>query len=177
MGPGETAHSMEAAAARRVLDAAGLRPSDIDIVLMSCFFPDQYVLGDAIGFAVEMGFECPCYNVESACGVATADLLMACALVESGRARRVLVVTCCTYSRSADAHNPMSWTSGDGASAFVISEVPAGFGLKGTKSFSTVETARCFDYHFVPDPVQRHPPARSHHRHASAPTRHLRESR
>lgn len=154
MGAGETAHTMEIAAARRVLDAAGLTPADIDVVLVSSFFPDQYVVGDAAGLALAMGFTCPCYNIESACGVAVADLVMGCALVESGRARRVLVVTACTYSRSLDDDNPMSWTSGDGASAFVIGAVPEGYGLLGAKSFTTLESVGSFDYHFAPDPVQ-----------------------
>lgn len=156
LGEGETAHSLEIEAAKRLLDAAGLTPADIDMVLVSCLFPDQYVVGDAIGFAAAMGFTCPCYNVESACGVATADLVMSCAMVESGRAKRILVVTACTYSRSADADNPMSLTSADGAAAFLIAEVPAGRGLLGSKSFTTLESAQAFDYSFDPDPVQRY---------------------
>lgn len=156
LGPGENAHSMEAAAVQRLLDAAGLTPADIDLVLVSCLFPDQYVLGDAIGFAAQLGFACPCYNVESACGVSVADLVMGCAMVEAGRARRVLVVTACTYSRSADADNPMSLTSGDGASAFLISPVPEGRGLLAWKGFTTLESATSFGYDIVPDPVQKY---------------------
>ena len=156
LGEDENAHSMEAAAARRLLRAAGLAPADIDLVLVSSFFPDQYVLGDAIGLATQMGFSCPCYNVESACGVGVADLVMACSMVESGRARRVLVITACTYSRSADADNPMSLTSGDGAAAFLVAPVAAGHGLRGWKGFSTVESATAFDYEMVADPKQKY---------------------
>jgi 3-oxoacyl-[acyl-carrier-protein] synthase-3 len=156
LGPGEDAHAMEAAAAQRLLDAAGLTPADIDLVLVSCLFPDQYVLGDAIGLADRMGFTCPCYNLESACGVGVADVVMGCALVESGRARRVLVITACTYSRSADADNPMSLTSGDGAAAFLLAPVPDGHGLLGWKGFATLESATSFGYDIVPDPNQRY---------------------
>lgn len=156
LGPGEDAHSMEAAAVRRVLRAKGLTPADLDLVLVSSFFPDQYVLGDAIGLAAELGLTCPCYNVESACGVAVADLVMACAMVESGRARRVLIVTACTYSRSADADNPMSLTSGDGAAAMLIEAVPEGHGLLAWKGFTTLESAKAFDYEIVPDPKQKY---------------------
>lgn len=73
LAPGETAHDLEERAARRLLDAAGLGPADIDLVQVSCLFPDPYVLGDAIGLAERLGFSCPCINVESACGVAVAD--------------------------------------------------------------------------------------------------------
>jgi len=156
LGDGESARTLEVEAARRALDAAGLQPDDIDLVLVSCLFPDQYVVGDAIGLAAAMGFRCPCYNVESACGVATADLVMACAMVETGRARRVLIITACTYSRSAHADNPMSLTSGDGAAAFVIGPVAEGHGLLGTKSFTTLESATAFDYDIEPDPHQRY---------------------
>lgn len=156
MGEGETAHSMEQEAARRVLAAADLTPADIDLVLVSCLFPDQYVVGDAIGFAAAMGFTCPCYNVESACGVATADLVMACAMVETGRARRVLVITASTYSRSIDPENPMALTSGDGAAAFIVSAAGPGRGLLGSKGFTTLESACAFEYEFVPDPVQKY---------------------
>ncbi|MCK6503526.1 hypothetical protein L6R53_09035 [Myxococcota bacterium] len=156
MAPGETAHDMEEIVTRRLLDAAGLRPEDIDLVLVSCLFPDQYVLGDAIGLAERVGFSCPCVNVESACGVAVADLGMAAAMVETGRVRRVLIVTACTYSRSADADNPMSLTSGDGAAAMLVSQVPDGYGLRSWKSYTTLESARAFDYAIEPDPVQRY---------------------
>lgn len=156
LGPDEDAHDMEEKAARRLLDAAGLTPDDIDLVLVSCLFPDQYVVGDAIGLAERMGFTCPCINVESTCGVAVADLAMACALVESGRARRVLIVIACTYSRSADPANPMSLTSGDGAAAMLVAPVAPGQGLRAWKSFSTLESARAFDYTFDPDPRQKY---------------------
>ncbi len=156
LAPGENAHDLEEGAVRRLFEATGLSPKDIDLVMVSCLFPDQYVLGDAIGLAERMGFACPCINVESACGVAIADLGMAAALVETGRMRRVLIVTACTYSRSADPDNPMSLTSGDGAAAMLVSAVPAGHGLRSWKSYTTLESARAFDYAIDPDPVQRY---------------------
>ena len=38
----------------------------------------------------------------------------------------------------------------------LVSEVPAGHGLRSWKSYTTLESARAFDYAIEPDPVQRY---------------------
>jgi 3-oxoacyl-[acyl-carrier-protein] synthase-3 len=149
----ETALWMEMGAARRALKAAKLRPDEVEAVLITSIFPDQVLVGNAIWFAEAMGIGAPCWNTESACGSPTANLLMATSLVETGRLRNVLVVLSCSYSRALEEANPMSWTSGDGAAAFVVSEVPSGYGVKGSKCFSTVETSRAYDWEVKPHDV------------------------
>jgi 3-oxoacyl-[acyl-carrier-protein] synthase III len=146
VAPGETALAMETRVARRALRAARLGPADIEYVLLTSFFPDQVFVGNAPWFARDLELTCPVWNTESACGSSTANLLLAASLVESGRAARVLVVISCTYSRAFDERNPMSWTSGDGAAAFVVSRVDPGHGVLGSRTVNTKETCQAFDW-------------------------------
>ncbi len=150
MAKGETALAMETRVAKRALRAAGLGPDDIDMVLLTSFFPDQVFVGNGVWFARDMEMTCPVWNVESACGSAAANLLLATSLVESGRAKNVLVVVSCAYSRAFDESNPMAWTAGDGASAFVVSQVADGYGVLGAKEVNTKETCTSFDWEVKP---------------------------
>ena len=55
MGPGDSAQSLSLAACRRVLDAAGLTPADVDLVLVNALRPDNLVVGDAAWLVKAMG--------------------------------------------------------------------------------------------------------------------------
>jgi 3-oxoacyl-[acyl-carrier-protein] synthase III len=147
---GENALAMETTVARRALRAASLTGADLDYVLLTSFFPDQVFVGNAPWFARELELTCPVWNTESACGSGAANLLLAASLVESGRAERVLVVLSCTYSRAFDERNPMSWTSGDGAAAYLVSRVSDGAGVLASKIVNTKETCDAFDWEVRP---------------------------
>lgn len=141
---------LELLAARRALTAAKMSSSDIDLVLITTFFPDHVGIGNGVHFARAMEMSCPCWNIESACGSALADLLLAASMVESGRARNVMVVVSCGYARALDERNPMSWTSGDGASALIVSMERDGFGFLGSRAFATTDTIGAFRCEAVP---------------------------
>jgi 3-oxoacyl-[acyl-carrier-protein] synthase-3 len=141
LAPGQTALDLERGAAEALFAAARIGPDDLDLVLVSSLFPDQPGIGDAFALAVALGLRCPCVNLESACGSVTADLLLACGLVEAGRARRVMIVTASTYTRAASADNPMAITSGDGAAALLVEAVGPGLGLIGASGRTTLRSA------------------------------------
>lgn len=144
MADDETTLAMEARVARRALRAAHLSATDIDAVLLTSFFPDQLCVGNGAFLARELDLTCPVWNLESACGSPVASLLLAASLVESGRAKRVLIVLSCAYARAVDEAHPMSWTSGDGAAAMIVGEVEDGFGITGSKVVNTKETCDFF---------------------------------
>ena len=150
--PGQSVLSIEVPAAREALEIAGLAPSDVDVCISSSFFPDQWDTGNATWIARELGLRCAAFNQESACSGSNLALQTASALVAAGRARHVLCVTSCSYSRVTPVTNPLSFANGDGAAAFVVGRVPEGRGLLGAYARHTGETCGAVFMECVTDP-------------------------
>jgi 3-oxoacyl-[acyl-carrier-protein] synthase III len=146
LGEGETALTLETGAARQALGVAAMSANDVDLVIVSSFQPDRPGVGNAALLARELGITRPAINLESACASSLVALETACALVESGRHRNVLVVASCTYSRTADEADSVSWFLGDGAGAFLVGMVPGRSGMLGAHTLSTTETCDTFYY-------------------------------
>lgn len=138
--PGETSLSLETSAARKALDAAAMTPSDVELMIVSSLMPDQFGAMNAAYLARDLGMRCMAFNLETACASSMAALHTACAMVTAGQYANALVVTSCTYSRDTDPADPLSWTVGDGAGAFVVRDVPDGFGRLGGCSVNTGST-------------------------------------
>lgn len=145
---GQTILSLEAAAARRALEAANLGPNDIDITLCVSFLGDHAGLGNGAFLARELALTGPAWNIESTCAGSLAALDLASSLIGSERAERILVVTSCDYSRRIDDRDVMSWTSGDGAAAFVVGRATRNGAVLGSHFIPTTNTcgALYFDY-------------------------------
>ena len=146
LAPGQTSLDLECGAARRALDAAGIKPQDIDITLCASFLGDHPGLGNGAFLARALELRGPAWNVESTCAGSLAALDLAASLIGSGRAQRVLVVTSCDYSRRIDESDVLSWTSGDGASAFVVGRASSNHGILGSHFVPTTST--CFSLYF-----------------------------
>jgi 3-oxoacyl-[acyl-carrier-protein] synthase-3 len=140
LGAGESAIDLEVPAACEALEAAGLAPGDVDLLICSSFFPDQCDVGNAAFLAKRLGLGCAAWNLESACSSSLVALETAACLVASGAHRNVLVVTSCTYSRVSPEDDTLSWGNGDGAAAFVVAPVPAPGGLMAFHSINTSVT-------------------------------------
>jgi 3-oxoacyl-[acyl-carrier-protein] synthase-3 len=121
-GDDETTASLGEAAARAALDAAGLTPADIDLIVLATSTPNntfpataveiQNRLGMHHGFAFDMQAVCTGFVY----AVATADLYL-----RGGRARRVLVIGSETFSRILDWSDRSTCVLfGDGAGALVL---------------------------------------------------------
>jgi 3-oxoacyl-[acyl-carrier-protein] synthase-3 len=137
LAAGESALDLEVPAALEALEAAGLGPGDVDLLICSSFFPDQCDVGNAAFLARRLGLLCPAWNLESACSSSLVALETATRLVASGAHRNVLVVTSCTYSRISPEDDTLAWGNGDGAAAFVVAPVPAPCGLLAFHSINT----------------------------------------
>ncbi|MCA9650478.1 MAG: 3-oxoacyl-ACP synthase [Myxococcales bacterium] len=151
---GEPMLSVELRAARDALDAAGLTPADVDLVLASSFLPDQIGIGNAVFIARELGIAGPGWNIESACSSATAGLQLATSMVRAGQASRALVVISCGYSRVADPQDTFGWFLGDGCAAFVVGPCEAGEGHVAAKTINTAQTCGAFWYDIAVDGVE-----------------------
>ena len=148
--PDETALSMEIRAARGALEAASLRPDEIDLTLVTSFIGDRLGTGNAIYLAAELGLRNPAWNFETACSGSIVGLHTAASLVRSGDYRRVLVVVSTSNSVQVTDTDTLGWFVGDGAGAFVVEEAPAGYGLLGWKTINSLETIDMFVIQSVP---------------------------
>ncbi|WP_435136871.1 beta-ketoacyl-ACP synthase III [Pseudopelagicola sp. nBUS_19] len=119
---GETTSDLAAAAALAALENAGLKPDDIDALIVATSTPDltfpsvATMVQSKIGMATGFGFD-----VQAVCAGFIFALTNANALIISGQANRVLVIGAETFSRILD------WTDratcvlfGDGAGALVL---------------------------------------------------------
>lgn len=117
-------------AAVRALEDASVDARDVDIVLSSALVPDRLVPSNGPGVQHLAGCErATGIGVEAYCSAALAQLELASAMVESGRARFVLCVQSHHISRINDLASPVSPLFGDGSSAFVVGSVAQGRGV------------------------------------------------
>ncbi|NER29392.1 MAG: 3-oxoacyl-ACP synthase III family protein [Symploca sp. SIO1C4] len=144
LGPGESSLTLEHHAAMDALEASKIPPNDIDFMLVSSMLPEQVLPGNAAFLANKLGLSCAALNLDSMCSSAIVALQTASTLVRSGEYRNVLVVTSCTYSRFLDEKDTLSWISGDGAGAFVVSLLKANQGILGSKIINTAATCGAF---------------------------------
>lgn len=142
--PEESALSISDRAARDVLEAAKLGPEDIDLMLVATIFPDRVGPGDAAFLARKLGLQGAAWNLESTCSSALAALQTAAAMIRAGEYRNVLVVICTNYSRFTDKNDTLSFLSGDGAGAFVVSSLEGDRGILGTQIINTASTCGTF---------------------------------
>ncbi|MCD1643466.1 MULTISPECIES: beta-ketoacyl-ACP synthase III [Aurantimonas] len=126
-GEGETTVSLAEGAARKALDAAGLTPADIDVIILATATPNntfpasavqvQHKLGITHGFAFDVHAVCSGFVY----ALTTADLYL-----KGGAAKRALVIGAETFSRILDWEDRSTCVLfGDGAGAVVLEAVPA----------------------------------------------------
>lgn len=129
---------LEIGAARRILEASGKEPGDIDLLISTGFIPRNLDVGNAVFVAGELGLTGAAWNMESACGGPLNAMITAGALVRAGQHRQVLVTTSCTYLRRTREDDTLPWFMGDGAGAYLIG--PGGAALLGGHARHTAET-------------------------------------
>ncbi|MFI5290017.1 MAG: 3-oxoacyl-ACP synthase III family protein [Polyangia bacterium] len=132
IGEEEDPSDMEAEACRRAMRAAGVRPDEIDLVMVSSLVQDRLypTNGPAIQAKCELT-NATAWSLELGCASFQPQLIAAAALIRTGVYRRVLLVESSAASRTIDYQSAISLQFGDGAAAVVVGEVPAGRGLIG----------------------------------------------
>ena len=121
--PGEEASDMALGASREALSAAGLTPTDLDLIVVATITPDMIFPSTAALLQAKLGARhVGAFDLSAACtgfiyGVAVAD-----AMVSKGAARHVLVVGSEKMSRLLDWNDRSTCVLfGDGAGAVIVS--------------------------------------------------------
>ena len=129
--PGETTSMMGAEAVRRLMDGRGLRPEDIDAIIVATVTPDMLfpatacLIQDQLGLTRAWGFD-----LSAACSGFLYALTTGAQLVASGVHQRVVVVGADLMSSIID---PLDRTTavlfGDGAGAALLEGAEADYGI------------------------------------------------
>lgn len=118
---GQATSDLAAEAARSALDDAGCSPEDIDLFVVGTSSPDMVFPSTACLAAAKIGLTCPSHDVMAACTSFIYALHHATSIIESGRARRALVVGAEAFTRLIDFTDRGTCVLfGDGAGAFVV---------------------------------------------------------
>lgn len=121
VGPGESSSTLAAHAARAALEDAGLSASDLDLIVVGTGSPDYVFPSTAALLQSAIGADCAAVDVNAACTSFIFALHYATVAVESGRARRVLVVGADALTRYVDFSDRATCVLfGDGAGAVVV---------------------------------------------------------
>lgn len=124
VGPGETASSLGAEAARAALADAGLRAVDIDCVIGASGVMEQPIPGLSVLIHRRLGLQAsavPAFDVNATCLSFLVALRTAALEIASGAHRNVLIVSADIASAALDWEDPgTAPLFGDGAAAVVV---------------------------------------------------------
>ena len=119
---GELTSTMGVAAARAALDDAGLRPEDIDLIILATSTPDQTFPATAVTIQADLGINHgAAFDVQAVCSGFVFALATADNYLKSGEFRRALVIGAEAFSRILDWKDRGTCVLfGDGAGALVV---------------------------------------------------------
>lgn len=120
--PDETCVDLAEAAARNALDAAGLAPAQIDLIVVATTTPDQVFPSTACLLQQRLDVHgCPAFDVQAVCTGFVYAVSVADKFIRTGCARHALVVGAETLSRILNWEDRgTSVLFGDGAGAVVL---------------------------------------------------------
>jgi len=110
-------------ASRKAIEAAGITPQDIDLIIVATSTPDMVFPSTAAILQHKLGTAngCPAFDVQAVCSGFVYALTVADAMIKTGAARRALVVGAEVFSRILDFNDRTTCVLfGDGAGAVVL---------------------------------------------------------
>ena len=109
-------------AARNALSAAGVRPDEIDLIIVATSTPDMVFASTATILQHKLGVAgCPAFDVQAVCSGFVYALVVADAMIRTGTASKALVIGAEVFSRLLDFNDRTTCVLfGDGAGAVVL---------------------------------------------------------
>jgi len=134
-GDGETTASLAVDASKRALQAAGLDPAEIDLIVLATATPDQTFPSSATKVQATLGInDCVAFDVHAVCTGFLYALSVADAMLRAGNATTALVIGAETFSRILDWEDRATCVLfGDGAGALVLRAEDGERGILATK--------------------------------------------
>jgi 3-oxoacyl-[acyl-carrier-protein] synthase-3 len=126
-GTGENPSDMGAKAAAKALARAGLKPEDIDLVIVATMTPDVPFPSTACLLQAKLGLrrDIPCFDVSAACSGFVYALQVGTDMLRAGKYRRALVVGAEKLSSVVDWQDRATCVLfGDGAGAAILETTP-----------------------------------------------------
>ncbi len=119
--PEEATSDLAAKAGLAALEDAGVDPKRVDLMVVATSSPDMVFPSTACLAQAKMGLVCAAYDVNAACTGFVYALHSAVSAIESGRARKVLVIGADALTRHVDFEDRATCILfGDGAGAVVL---------------------------------------------------------
>jgi 3-oxoacyl-[acyl-carrier-protein] synthase-3 len=118
-----TASDLAVAAARRALEAAGIRPDQLDLIIVATSTPDMVFPSTACIVQRKLGIEngCAAFDVQAVCSGFVYALATADNAIRAGQSRRALVIGSEVFSRILNFKDRSTCVLfGDGAGAVVL---------------------------------------------------------
>src|SRR3954468_22740609 len=121
-GEGETTASLATAAARKALDSAGLKASDLDLIIVATITPEMVFPSTACFVAASLGLNStPAFDMSAACSGFIYAANVAANFIKAGQYKTVMVIGAETLSRIIDYTDRASCILfGDGAGAAIL---------------------------------------------------------
>jgi 3-oxoacyl-[acyl-carrier-protein] synthase-3 len=133
VAPGVYTSDMATAAGRDAIADAGVKPEDIDLVIVATLTPDNFTPATAARVADNLGcVNAGAFDLSAACAGFVYGLAMATGTISAGIHKRVLVIGAEIFSRILDMEDrTTAILFGDGAGAAVVEAVPGAGGILG----------------------------------------------
>jgi 3-oxoacyl-[acyl-carrier-protein] synthase-3 len=134
-GEGETTATLARDAALKALEHAGLKPTDIGLIVLATATPDQTFPSTATKVQAMLGIDdCVAFDVHAVCTGFLYALSVADSMLRSGTSKRALVIGAETFSRILDWEDRATCVLfGDGAGALVLEAKETEDGILATR--------------------------------------------
>ncbi len=129
---------MEYEAGKRAIESAGIKPEDIDMIIVSSLIPDEIQPQNAVLIQHKLGAKrAGTINLDTACSSFINGLIVANSLVANDTCNTILVISAAITTRTLDYTDTTCTMFGDGAGAAVLKPVKSeGSGLIASDFFS-----------------------------------------
>lgn len=126
VGEGESSATLATIAARNALDNAGLKPTDLDMILVATITPEYTFPSTAAIVQREIGAgTIPAFDFEAACSGFMYGLIMSTMMLQAGVYRRILVIGAETMSTVTDYEDRATCILfGDAAAGAIFEATP-----------------------------------------------------